>query len=190
MSNREGYLHDYLAASFVGVILALLNTVLAGAAIGSWGIFVAVIIVLGLFLFIPAGFTASYLNFRFHKMGENVGMAGLSAGLFTAVVYMVITLILAILGAIANTPAAANNFIAWILSVVFAFIFIPLGGYISGMFEQRPFAMPGIFNLAKVSRLPPPPPPTNVQSCPICQKPMIFVEQYNRWYCESCKKYA
>ena len=87
MSNREGYLHDYLAASFVGVILALLNTVMAGAAIGSWGIFVALIIVLGLFLFIPAGFTASYLNFRFHKMGENVAMAGLSAGLFTAVVY-------------------------------------------------------------------------------------------------------
>ena len=190
MSDREGYFHDYLAASFVGVALGLLVTIIASAAIGNWGIFVAVVIVLGLFVFMPAGFMASYLNFRFHRMGENSGMAGLSAGLFTAIVYTVVTLIIAVLGAIANTPAAANTFIAWILSIVFAFIFMSLGGYVSGIFEERPFAMPGIFNLSKISRLPPPPPPTDAQFCSSCQKPMNFIQQYNRWYCDNCKKYS
>jgi hypothetical protein len=26
--------------------------------------------------------------------------------------------------------------------------------------------------------------------CPRCQKPLVFVAQYQRWFCESCKQYA
>ena len=35
-----------------------------------------------------------------------------------------------------------------------------------------------------------PPPPTPVyQYCPTCRQPMTFVQQYNRWYCNYCRKY-
>ncbi|MDO9538242.1 MAG: hypothetical protein Q7J68_07980 [Thermoplasmata archaeon] len=34
------------------------------------------------------------------------------------------------------------------------------------------------------------PPPTPVfQYCPGCGQPMTFVPQYNRWYCNYCRKY-
>jgi hypothetical protein len=39
---------------------------------------------------------------------------------------------------------------------------------------------------------PPPPPPTTpaaAQTCPTCDQPMTFIQQYNRWYCPNCKKY-
>jgi hypothetical protein len=192
MNDREGNLNDYLVASFAALPLAL---ILAGVAPkGSWGIFIAVTIVGGLFLTIPAGWLASYINFRFHKMGENTKMAGLSAGFFAALVFTVITLILAIMGAIGNTAAAANEFIGWILSAVFAFIFMSLGGYISGMFEESSWAMPAFFNFSKLPQRSPPPPPAAggaaAQMCPTCGRPMRFVEQYNRWYCDYDKKYA
>ena len=186
-------MNDYLAASFVALSLALMVSLIAGVAKGSWGIFIAVVIVGGLFVYIPAGWIASYINFRFHRMGENTKMAGLSAGFFAALVYTVITLILAIVGAIANTAAAANEFIAWILCVVFAFIFMSLGGFISGMFEESSWAMPAFFNFGKLPQRVPPPPPlaaTTVQNCPTCGRPMRFIQQYNRWYCDYDKKYA
>ncbi len=193
MSNRDGNLNDYLAASFVSLALGLIVTLVSGVAAGSWGVFIAVVIVGGLFLNIPAGWTAAYINFRFHKMGENIKMAGLSAGFFAAFVFTVITLILAIVNAIANTANAAAIFIAWILNVVFAFIFMMLGGYIGGAFEESSWAMPSFFSLGKgPNPIPPPPPPTagTAQACPTCGRPMRFVEQYNRWYCDFEKKYA
>ncbi len=194
MSEREGNLNDYLAASFVAFAIAMIVTTISGGAKGSWGIFIAVVIVGGLFLFIPAGWAASYINFRFHKMCENTKMAGLSAGFFAALVYTVLTLIMAIVGAIASTPTAANDFIAWILCAVFAFIFMSLGGYISGSFEESSWAMPAFFNFGKLPQRVPPPPPgaPNAQqmNCPTCGRPMRFVQQYNRWYCDFDKKYA
>ncbi|MFB3888083.1 MAG: hypothetical protein ACE14S_01215 [Candidatus Bathyarchaeia archaeon] len=189
MSNREGYLHDYLVASFIGLGFGMAMGSITLGAIGNWGVFIAMTIMVGLFGFIPAGLTASYVNFRFHLMSENKKMAGLSAGLFTAFVYTVVGLMMAIVEAIANTGAAAAIFIAWIIGVVFAFIFMALGGYIEGMFEDRPFAMIGFFNMEKVQRMPPPPPTGNAQMCPTCGRPMKFVEQYNRWYCDYDKKY-
>ncbi len=193
MSNRDGNLNDYLAASFVSLALGLIVMIVSGVAAGNWGVFIAIVIVAGLFLNIPAGWTAAYLNFRFHRMGENTKMAGLSAGFFSAFVYTIITLILTIVNAIANTANAAAVFIAWILNVVFAFIFMMLGGYIGGTFEESSWAMPSFFNLSKVpQRMPPPPPPApgTMQNCPTCGRPMRFVEQYNRWYCDFDKKYA
>jgi hypothetical protein len=191
MSDREGYLHDYLAASFAGLALGLVVLVNNLSIVyANWGPYIAQVIVGGLFLFLPAGFVSSYINFRFHRMGENSKMAGLSAGLFAAIVYTFVTLIVTITEAITATAFAGNFFIGWIIAVVFAFIFMMLGGFVEGMLEESPFAMPGFFNLAKVQRVPPPPPATNVQNCPTCGRPMRFVEQYNRWYCDYEKKYA
>ncbi len=195
MSNKEGYLHDYLAAAFVGLALALYVNAAAKplAEAAAWGPFVAVVVVSGLFLFIPAAFAASYLNFRFHQMSDNKKMAGLSAGIFTATVYTIITLISAIVDSIAITNLAGNFFIAWILEVVFAFIFMALGGYVEGSLEESSYQLPSFFNMEKIQRTPsppPPPPPGNAQNCPTCGRPMRFIDQYQRWYCDYDKKYA
>ena len=190
MGLREGYLHDYLAASFIGVALGLAVASPAGLLVGNWGPYIGAAVVVGLFGFIPGGLVASYINFRFHHMGENMEMAGLSAGFFTALVYTIIDLFVTLVFAIVSTNNAANYFIAWIIAVLFAFIFFSIGGYLSGVLERRPFAMPGIFNLSRISRPPPPPPPVGaVQTCPTCGQPLTFVQQYNRWYCTNCKKY-
>lgn len=44
------------------------------------------------------------------------------------------------------------------------------------------------------SPIPTPPPPTPQQqqqqnTCPTCGKPMRFVQEHQRWYCDNCKKY-
>jgi hypothetical protein len=37
----------------------------------------------------------------------------------------------------------------------------------------------------------PPPPPTQTKFfCTSCGKPLTYVQQYQKWYCESCKQYA
>lgn len=152
--------------------------------------FVGILVVADLFLTIPGGFSVAYLNFRLHRVGENLEMEGLSAGFFTAVVYTVITLFLSLIQAVLNQAAAGDIFIGWIISVIFAFLSYMLGGYLCGHFERRPFGMPTIFNLSRISRAPPPPPTAAVQTCPTCGQPLTFVQQYNRWYCQNCKKYA
>jgi predicted DNA-binding protein (UPF0251 family) len=36
----------------------------------------------------------------------------------------------------------------------------------------------------------PPPPPPGAATCPDCGGPLAYVDQYQRWYCYKCKKYA
>ncbi len=195
MASREGYLHDYLIASFLGVAFGLIMASPAGIsiAVGNWGPAIGALVIAGIFGFVPGGLIAGYINFRFHQMGENLEMSGLSAGFFAAFVFMVIDLIISLIGAIMNTAVAANIFIGWILSVVFAFIFFTLGGYLSGMLEKRPFAMPGIFNLSQIRRgaaAPPPPPGTTAMTCPSCGGPLRYIQQYQKWYCDKEQKYV
>jgi hypothetical protein len=200
MSKNQGNLLDYLAASFIGLAIGLyVSAAAAGLAeIADWGAYVAVVVVGGLFLFIPAGFVSAYINFRFHRMSNNKRMAGLSAGLFTATVYTIVTLITSIIGAIAFTAIAANFFIAWILGAVFAFILMMIGGYLEGGLEDSSYNLPAFFSVhaqqtpTSWTTPPPPPPPKNesVPNCPICGKPMKFIEEYHRWYCYTDKRYG
>lgn len=190
MSFKENYLHDYLAVSFIGVVFGLVGLQSASPlAAGGWGTFIAGLILAGLFIIAPGGFVVGYLHMKMHNVSENLEMEGLSIGFFTGIIYTIITLFMTIAAAIANTAAASNYFIAWILGVLFAFIFFIIGGYMSGLLERRPFGMPGIFNLSRIRRAPPPPPGLSAQICPTCGQPLIFVQQYNRWYCQNCKKY-
>jgi MFS family permease len=192
MSSREGYLHDYLAASFIGVTFGMVIAAPAGAVLGDWGRFIGAIVVAGLFGFIPGGLLSGYINFRFHHMGENLEMSGLSAGFFTALVYAIVDLIITLVYAIMGANAG-NVFIGWVISVIFGFLFFTLGGYLSGMLEKRPFAMPSIFNLSNIRRgaaAPPPPPGTTTMTCQSCGSPLRYIQQYQRWYCDKEQKYA
>jgi hypothetical protein len=195
MDSKEGYLHDYLIASFLGVAFGLVLAAPAGLSIAAakWGPAIGALVIAGIFGFIPGGLIAGYINFRFHRMGENVEMAGLSAGFFAALVFAVIDLIIALEGAILATNVATNIFIGWVLTAVFGFIFFTLGGYLSGMLEKRPFAMPSMFNLSRIQRgaaAPPPPPPGAATMCPSCGGPLRYIQQYQRWYCDKEKKYV
>ena len=40
------------------------------------------------------------------------------------------------------------------------------------------------------ARAPPPLPTPLGPSCPTCNQPLIYVPQYQRWYCQNCKKYS
>lgn len=94
MASREGYLHDYLVASLLGVgfgmvmavpatiILATTTTInIFGQLIGpNWGAYIGGLAIAGIFGFIPGGIIAGYINFRLHRMGDNLETAGLSSG--------------------------------------------------------------------------------------------------------------
>lgn len=199
MSMKEGYLHDYLAASFIGLAYGVSIWQLV-TQVGDWGKFVGALVIAGIFGFIPSGFVAGYINFRLHRMGENLEMAGLSAGFFSGIVFTIIGLFTTLVHVIMNPwdavlarSLAGDYLIGWIISVLFAFIFLSLGGYISGFLERRPFAMPAILDLSHIARSaptpPPPPPPVGTQMCLTCGQPLTFIQQYSRWYCANCKKY-
>lgn len=192
MASREGYLHDYLAASFLGITFGMVIASPAGLVLGDWGRYIGAMVVAGLFGFVPGGLLAGYINFRFHQMGDNLEMSGLSAGFFTAFVYTIVDLIITLVYAIMGADAS-RVFIGWVISVVFGFIFFTLGGYLSGMLEKRPFAMPSIFNLSQIRRgaaAPPPPPGTTTMTCPSCGGPLRYIQQYQKWYCDKEQKYV
>lgn len=207
MALREGYLHDYLVASLLGVgfgtVMAVPTSFILATTVSvnffgqitgpNWGAYIGGLAIAGIFGFIPGGLIAGYINFRLHRMGDNLEMAGLSSGFFTAFVFMILALVTSLTYAILNTGAAGTIFIGWALTTVFGFIFFTLGGYFSGMLESRPFAMPGIFDLSQMRRgaAPPPPPPgTAAQTCPTCGSPLRYVQQYQRWYCDKEQKYV
>lgn len=189
MASREGYLLDYLVAGLIGFLFG--EFALGSATSGKDIIqFVGILFVADVFFTIPGGMVAAYLNFRFHATGEKLEMEGLSAGFFTAFVYTIITLFQTIISAVLTPGNAGGDFLGWIISVLFAFVFFMIGGYFGGMLERRPFAMPGMFNLSHISRAPPPPPTATPPTCPTCGQPLTFIQQYNRWYCQNEKKYV
>ena len=191
MALRAGTLLDYLVAGLIGFLFgefALSSAVTSGA--GDMVKFVGVLIVADIFITLPGGIATAYLNFRFHSVSEKLEMEGLSAGFFTAFVYTVITLFQTIVAAVLDQKAAGGAFLGWVISVLFAFLFFMIGGYVGGMFERRPVAMPSVFNLAQMSRGVPPPPTAATPTCPTCGQPLVFIQQYNRWYCQNEKKYV
>jgi hypothetical protein len=206
MASREGFLHDYLVASLLGVgfgaVMAVPSSLIFaqpqynvfGALIGpNWGAYIGGLVIAGIFGFIPGGLIAGYINFRLHRMGDNLEMAGASSGFFTAFVFMILQLVSSLTFTIMYTGAAGTIFVGWALTTVFGFIFFTIGGYFSGMLENRPFAMPSIFDLSKMQRgaaAPPPPPAPTAQTCPTCGSPLRFIQQYQRWYCDKEQKYV
>jgi hypothetical protein len=193
--EKEGYLHDYVAAGLVGVAVglslfgAVLYSMVGYAALSQWGNVIALGIVTGLFGFTSGGFVSGYLNFRMHKT-EGTSMEALGIGFVTFLVHLIMTLFLFVALAAVSGTAAGTVMTVWAISIPFALIFYLLGGYVSGMLERRAISMPD-FLLFKVRPLPPPPPPPGVaQTCPTCGGPLRYIEQYQRWYCDREKKYV
>ena len=193
--EREGYLHDYIAAGLIGVAvgLSLFGVVvysMIGFAVSSqWGNVIALGIVSGLFGYTSGGFVSGYINFRMHKT-EGTPMEGLGIGFLTFVVHLIVTLFLFVALAAAWGGNAGSIMTVWVVSIGFAFIFYLLGGYMSGMLEHRAISMPAILLLKGMPVPPPPPPAPGAQTCPTCGSPLRYIGQYQRWYCDKEKKYV
>jgi hypothetical protein len=192
--EREGYLHDYIAAGLVGVAVgmslfgAVVYAMVNYAILSQWGNVIALGIVSGLFGYTSGGFVSGYLNFRLHKT-EGTPMESLGIGFVTFIVHLIMTLFLFI--TLATVSSTADSVMAvWAISIPFALIFYVLGGYISGMLEQRKVSMPSFLLLKSMHVPPPPPPPGTTQTCPTCGGPLRYIEQYQRWYCDREKKYV
>lgn len=61
-----------------------------------------------------------------------------------------------------------------------------------GIFYRSSKVKAGRLSSPVPESIPPPPPPEeeNVFYCKECGKPLTYIEQYKRWYCYSCEKYA
>lgn len=191
--KEEGYLQDYIAAGLIGfavgmsIVGALAYNILFYATYSKWGEVIALGVVSGIFGFLPGGFVAGYLNFRIHKT-ERKEMEGLAAGVVTFIVHFFITLFVFVTLAALAGAGAGTVMTAWALIFVWGIIFYPIGGYLSGMLENRPIQMPTFLKFQGAP--PPPPPPPGAQACPTCGGPLTYIEQYQRWYCYKCKKYV
>jgi hypothetical protein len=198
--EKEAYLHDYIAAgllgstvgtAFTGIIIVAMHGFATavnvfGAGSPNWGAVIALGIVAGLFGFTAGGFISGYLNFRFHR-SERTPMEGLSAGVFAFIVHLFMTLFIFVAWAASSGGAAGSVMTIWAISVAFAVIFYPLGGYLSGVIEGRMIPIPAF--LIFTGKPSPPPPPPAARACTTCGQPLTFTQRHRRWYCSSCKKY-
>ena len=81
-------------------------------------------------------------------------------------------------------PAAVMMLISGVLG-----LFVALGFWVGALL----LLVAGIIALIRKEKpVQPPPPPISQQVfyCTSCGKPLTYVSQYQRWYCESCRTYA
>jgi len=113
---------------------------------------------------------------------------GLSSGV-TLVGVSVVGGILSIIGLIGaafvkSHPRASG--VMMLLSGLLG-IFVVLGFWLGALL----LLVAGIIALLRREKRAPPPPPLaqTVVYCTNCGKPLTYVQQYQRWYCENCKQY-
>jgi len=115
---------------------------------------------------------------------------GLSSGV-TLVGVSVVGGILSILGLIGaafvkSHPKASGA--VMLLSGLLG-LFVVLGFWLGALL----LLVAGIVALLRKEKpsTPPPPPPTQTKFfCTNCGKPLTYVQEYQKWYCEGCKQYA
>jgi len=81
-------------------------------------------------------------------------------------------------------PAAVMMLISGVLG-----LFVALGFWVGALL----LLVAGIIALIRKEKpVQPPPPPISQQVfyCTSCGKPLTYVSQYQRWYCESCRTYT
>jgi hypothetical protein len=83
----------------------------------------------------------------------------------------------------------------WVVLMVFALIFFPIGGFLAGIMHSMKAPMPTFLRLQfqrgpATPATPPPPPGMAAQTCPTCGAPLRYIQQYQRWYCDKEQKYV
>jgi hypothetical protein len=195
-TKEEGRLKDFIA---LGVIGFAIGTAIAGSAYqvsiaalltGDLGKSALLNVFIGIFAYIPAGVIAGYLHYRLHNVESK--MEGLTVGIMAFLAHLIITLFLTI-GAMAVYGGNwGSAFQSWGISLVFALIFYPIGGFLSSMFEglKTPMMSALKFQRGPSTLAPPPPPGVAANTCPTCGGPLRYIEQYHRWYCDKEQKYV
>lgn len=62
-----------------------------------------------------------------------------------------------------------------------------------GPVPAKMYQPPATYQASQAPQVPPPPPQgaaQNVPACPNCGQPLTWIEQYQRWYCYNCQRYA
>lgn len=199
MEETGENLNDYIAFGFIGfaIGMAILRIGSGGdvtypTILGiDWGKVTGQHLVSGIFAYMPAGVIAGYLYYKLHKTEGKT--KGLTIGFMAFLVYLVITLLITVCRVTINGYNFGSAMSTWALGLVFALIFYPLGGFLSGYFTALTVPLPSFLKFERfgmASPPPPPPPPEQMaQTCPTCGSPLRYIEQYQRWYCDKEKKY-
>ena len=191
--EKEAYLIDYLAAGVLGYAVGCVlgAWIFFTAAKQDWGRIALDCVTAGIFGFLPGGFVAGSLILKWRRIEERHEMVGLSAGLMAFLVYLVISLIRGAIMAAQYTGFSGYIMGGWGISIAFAIAFYLIGGYLSGMLRRMKTRMPSLLLVGGGPAAPPPPPtPGGVPTCRTCGQPLTYVQQYGRWYCHRCRKYA
>jgi hypothetical protein len=121
-------------------------------------------------------------------LGGLVGAFGLRSGV-TLVGWAVGGVILSIIGLVGVAFVRSHPRAAGTMMVISGLLgmFVALGLWVGALL----LVVAGIIALVRKEKKPPPPPmPASTYYCTNCGKPMSWVSQYQRWYCENCKTYA
>lgn len=191
----EGYLSDYIAFGVIGFAIGTAIASIGGfdvmfySVFGiDWGKVVGHDVVSGIFAYMPAGVIAGYLNYKIRKAKGKT--EGLIVGFMAFLAYLIITLLMVICRDAITGYNLGTIMQTWALGLVFALIFYPLGGFLSGYFAALTIPLPAFLRFQRIEMVPLPPPPSQMaQTCPTCGSPLRYIEQYQRWYCDKEKKY-
>ena len=187
---------DYIA---IGVIGFAIGTAIAstGQISGIFTLFgsnllrtTAMQAVTGIFAYIPAAVIATYLHFRLNKAESK--MEGLTVGLMIFLVHFIITLFMTIASTAIYAGDWGGAMQTWGISLVFAFIFYLIGGFLFTVFDGLKMPLPNVLKFKRAIQTPAPPPPPGMaaQICPTCGSPLRYIQQYQKWYCDKEQKYV
>jgi len=200
MTEEKEYFIDYIAIGIIGFAIGQAIASVGGfqsffgEVVGvfggiDWGKTVGSDVVTGIFAFIPAGFVAGYLCYKLLK-SENK-MAGFTGGFMSFLAYFIVTLIVALAQIGIRGADYGTNMESWLVLMVFALIFFPIGGFLAGMMNGMKAPMPSFLKLQfQRGSATPPPPPDSANMCPTCGGPLRYIEQYKKWYCDREQKYV
>lgn len=198
--KTEAYLIDYIAIGIIGFAIAqaiasnagflpLVSGFFTTSGGIDWGKTIGGDVFIGIFAFIPAGFVAGYLCYKLLKgEGKTEGFTG---GFMSFLVYLIITLIISLGSTGIYGADYGTEMQLWVVLMVFAFIFLMIGGFLADMIHGMKMPMPSFLKFQFQKGSPPPPPPANTATtCPSCGGPLRYIEQYKRWYCDKEQKYV
>ena len=200
MTEEKEYFIDYIAIGVIGFAIGqaiasvggfqgLISGLASGYTVIDWGRTVGGDIITGIFAFLPAGFVAGYLCYKLLKAEGS--MAGFTGGFMSFLAYFIITLIMVLVQTGIQGGDEGTAMELWVVLMVFALIFFPIGGFLAGMTHEMKAPMPSFLKF-QFQRGPaaPPPPPSSANMCPTCGGPLRYIEQYKKWYCDKEKKYV